>query len=142
MSFPSCLHNQEELRLAFASLQKGEERYAKLIEFWRSRAPYPKGFLTSKYLVKGWQSSTYLRSTIKDRRMHFFARSDALISAGLAALLLAIYQGEAPETVIKCSPTVLKELNFASYLSPSRANGLSSLYLRMQQDAVKAMQTI
>ncbi len=79
---------------------------------------------------------------MQDRQMHFVAQSDALISSGLAALLLAIYQKESPETVIKCSPTVLKELNFASYLSPSRANGLSSLYLRMQQDAVKAMQMV
>jgi len=142
MSFPSCLHNQKELQSIFAPFQTVEERYAKLIDFGRGLAAYPKEFLTSKYLVKGCQSSTYLRSTIKNRQMHFVAQSDALISAGLAALLLAIYQGEDPETVIKCSPTVLKELNFASYLSPSRANGLSSLYLRMQQDAIEAMRII
>ena len=142
MEWTSCLENQNRLRSLFCTLRTVEERYSKLIEFGRGLKDYPKEFLNEDYLVKGCQSSLYLRSTIEGKKMHFLAQSDALISAGLASLLIAIYEEESPETVIKCPPTVLKELNFASYLSPGRANGLSSLYLHMQQDAVKAMQTI
>ena len=142
MEWASCLENQNRLRSLFCTLRTVEERYSKLIEFGRSLKDYPKEFLNQEHLVKGCQSSLYLRSRVEGKKMHFLAQSDALISAGLASLLIAIYEGESPETVIKCPPTVLKELNFASYLSPGRANGLSSLYLHMQQDAIKAMQTI
>ena len=111
-----------------------------MIELGRSLKPYPKEDQTSDYLVKGCQSQLFLKATFKEGLIHFEAKSDALISAGLAALLLMIYDQQPPEAILKCPPTVLKELEITSYLSPSRANGLRSVYLRMQQEAVKALQ--
>ena len=139
MEFKSCLDNQEKLKEVFSSRHTPEEKYTKVIELGRSLYPFPKEDQIPKNLVKGCQSQLYLKSTFKEGLMHFEAASDALISAGLAALLLMIYDKQPPETVVKCPPTALKELEITSYLSPSRANGLRSLYLRMQQEAIKAL---
>ena len=140
MEFKSCLENQDKLKKIFSSRPTAEEKYTKVIELGRSLKPYPKEDQTSDYLVKGCQSQLFLKATFKEGLIHFEAKSDALISAGLAALLLMIYDQQPPEAILKCPPTVLKELEITSYLSPSRANGLRSVYLRMQQEAVKALQ--
>jgi len=139
MEFKSCLENQEKLKDVFSSRHTAEEKYTKVIELGRSLNSYPKEAKTPEHLVKGCQSQLYLKSAFKDGLMHFQAASDALISAGLAALLLMIYDGQPPEAILKCPPTVLNDLEITSYLSPSRANGLRSLYLRMQQEAIKAL---
>lgn len=139
MEFKSCLENQEKLKQIFSSRHTAEEKYTKVIELGRSLNSYPKEGQTPDHLVKGCQSQLYLKSSFKDGLMYFQAASDALISAGLAALLLMIYDGQPPEAILKCPPTVLKDLEITSYLSPNRANGLRSLYLRMQQEAIKAL---
>ena len=71
--------------------------------------------------------------------MRFRAESDALISAGLAVLLVRVYDGETPETMLKCPPTYLEELGIPGSLSPGRAVGLVSLHRRMQQEAVRLL---
>ncbi|CCB89399.1 SufE family protein [Simkania negevensis] len=139
MEFKSCFENQEKLKEIFSSRHTVEEKYTKVIELGRSLKPYPKEDQTPDRLVKGCQSQLYLKSTFNEGKMHFLATSDALISAGLAALLLMIYDGEPPEALLKCPPTALKHLEITSYLSPSRANGLRSLFLKMQQDAITAL---
>ena len=140
MEFKSCLDNQQNLKEIFSSRHTAEEKYTKVIELGRSLKPLPVEDQTPDRLVKGCQSQLFLKSTFSEGRMQFLAASDALISAGLAALLLMIYDGQPPEALLKCPPTVLKDLEITSYLSPSRANGLRSLFLKMQQDAIKILQ--
>ena len=71
--------------------------------------------------------------------MTFEAEADALISAGLAALLTQVYSGETPETILKCPPTYLDEIGISASLTPNRANGLYSIHLRMKQEALKLL---
>ena len=79
----------------------------------------------------------FLITSINGDKMRFQADSDALISAGLAHLLIMVYDNESPETVLKCPPSFLDNLKIPSSLSPSRANGLYSLHLRMKQEALQ-----
>lgn len=92
-------------------------------------------------LVIGCQSQMYLYGFMKEGNVHFSAYSDALISAGLAAIMLNIYSGQPPEVILLNEPVFLEEMGIISSLSPGRANGLASLYLKMKQVALKlAMQ--
>ena len=75
----------------------------------------------------------YLYTNSSEGKIVFQGSSDALISQGLAALLIRIYSGESPETILKCPPNFLEELGIPASLSPNRANGLYSLHLRMKQ---------
>ena len=85
----------------------------------------------------GCQSTTYLVSHLNDDKMSFYVWSEALISAGLAALLASVYNGESPEAVLKCPPDFLTDLGISASLTPNRANGLYNLHLRMKQDALR-----
>jgi cysteine desulfuration protein SufE len=138
-TFENCLRKQTAVKKLFDECITPEEKYQKIIELGRNLPPYPSLDKTPQHLVKGCQSLMYLRSYLKDSKVHFDVYSEALISAGLAALLLSVYQEEFPEVILKCPPLFLEEIGLYSALSPSRSNGLSSLFLSMKQEALKAL---
>ena len=137
MEFCSCQTKQEKLKELFLSLKTSEERYEKVIAMGRALPPFPKEEQTEENQVKGCQSILFLKITLHNGKMEILTSSDALISSGLAALLVAIYHDEPPEALLRCPPLFLKEIGILEALSPSRSNGLRSVYQKMQQDVVK-----
>lgn len=137
--YDQCLLKQKQMKNLFATCATVEEKYAKIIELGRTLTPLAKEFKTEQNLVRGCQSTMYLRSYLDQGAVYFEAESDALISAGLATLLLKVYSGETPEAILKCPPTYLDALGIGTSLTPSRANGLYSIHLRMKQDALKML---
>ncbi len=137
MSFETCRQKQEEVKKLFSGLISIEAKYEKIIEIGREQCRLNEKYKTDEYLVRGCQSRMYLVSHYVQGKVYFESESDAIISAGLSTLLIRVYNGEDPETILKCSPTYLEELNIPQTLTPGRANGLASIYLRMKQDALK-----
>ncbi len=129
----------EALRAAFLPLATPEARYHYLIELGRALPPYDPLLKTPDRLVPGCQSTLYLASHFDNQNLYFTAFSDALISAGLAALLLQIYSGLPPEVILRKPPTFLRDLPILTSLSPSRSNGLAHLHLRLKQEAIKTL---
>lgn len=135
--YESCLHKQQVVKDLFLSCQTEEAKYQKIIELGRQLPRLAEKDKIPTNIVKGCQSTMYLYSYLVEDKIIFEAESDALISAGLAAILLMVYSGETAETILKCPPTYLDELGIGASLTPSRANGLYSIHLRMKQDALK-----
>jgi cysteine desulfuration protein SufE len=125
------------IKKKFEGCATAEMRYAKLIELGRALPPLNPEFLKEENIVSGCQSIVYLGSYTEDGLMYFQAQSEALLSAGLAYLLVMAYSGHPAEAVLRCPPTFIEELQLASSLTPGRSNGLASMYLRMKQDAIK-----
>jgi cysteine desulfuration protein SufE len=138
----SCLEKQRRLKEQFSLCTSSQQKYEKIIEMGRQLPAYPIELKTSEYSVKGCQSTMYLATSLEGGKIQFQAYSEALISAGLAALLIAIYQDESPEVILTCPPSVLEELSIHGSLSPGRSNGLASLFQRMKQDALKFLVNI
>jgi cysteine desulfuration protein SufE len=137
--FLSCLEKQKKVEDLFINCHDLESKYQKIMELGKKQSKLPSSLKIEENLVRGCQSLMYLNSSLVDEKMRFQAESEALISAGLAALLVMVYDGEAPEVVLKCPPTYLDNLKIPSSLSPSRANGLYSLHLRMKQEALHSL---
>lgn len=135
--FTSCLEKQQKVKELFQSCKTEEAKYQKIIELGRQLPSLEEQYKIPANFVKGCQSKMYLRTYWIGDQLVFEADSDALISAGLAALLIQVYSGETPETILKCPPTYLDDLGISASLTPSRANGLYSIHLRMKQDALK-----
>lgn len=135
--FQSCLEKQEQVKALFSTTRSEEEKYQKIIELGRTLAHLKNEDKTAGNLVKGCQSAMYLKSWMDQGKVYFAGESDALISAGLAAILIQVYSGETPEVILKCPPDYLEQLGISVSLTPSRANGLYSIHLRMKQDALK-----
>lgn len=134
--YPTCMEKQARLLELFAHVKTEEAKYRIMMDLGRCLEPLQEEERTSANLVKGCQSRTYLVSRFVGNALFFKAESDALISAGLAALLVQAYSGESPEAILKCPPSFLETLQLNTLLTPSRANGLYSMHLRMKQDAL------
>ncbi|MBS0648779.1 MAG: SufE family protein [Verrucomicrobia bacterium] len=137
MNFESCLLKQETLKKTFGSCSTPEARYQKIIELGRQLPSFNPAARIPANLVPGCQSVMYLESNLQGDKLIFNADSDALISKGLAALLIAIYSDELAEVVALCPPTFIQEIGLQTALSPARSNGLASLYHKMRQEALK-----
>lgn len=134
-----CIKKHQEIKDLFLSCSSPSDKYLKIMELGKNQAPMSKELCIEENRVHGCQSIVFLHATYSDSKMEFSANSEALISAGLAELLIRAYSNESPETVLKCPPTFLEELGIPESLTPGRANGLYSMYLHMKQHALKAL---
>ncbi|MES2200599.1 MAG: SufE family protein [Chlamydiota bacterium] len=130
-----------DLLTLFSSCKTLESIYEKIITLGKT-LPKPAEKLleekTEDHVVKGCQSVVLIFSQIdSEGKMFYHIDSDALISSGLASLLLFMYQGESAEFILFCPPLFIGELKLNITLSPGRSNGLASMYSRMKQDALK-----
>lgn len=139
--YETCLDKQTAVKALFEDCKNDDAKYARIIDLGRKLPPLDEQYKIPPLIVKGCQSTVYLHSFKEGDKVVFQVCSDALISAGLAALLMQVYSGETPETILKCPPTYLEELGITNSLTPNRANGLYSMHLRMKQDALKLLMT-
>ena len=135
--FQTCLEKQKQIIDLFSLCATQEEKYQKIISLGRALPPLDPSFHTEQNIVQGCQSTLYLHSSLKNDLIYFEAATDALISKGLASLLIHVYSGEHPLSILKCPPSFLEQLDIYGSLSPGRSNGLLSMYRRMKQDALK-----
>lgn len=121
-----------EIYEIFDEFKTPDSIYKKIIELGRD-LPLPAPTLKDdKNLVSGCQSLMYLSAELSEGKLYFSAWSDALISAGLAMILLKAYNGMTPQELLAQPPSFLKELGLLSSLSPSRSNGVISLFNKMK----------
>lgn len=128
---------QRQVIELFASCPDKEAKYLKLIELGRQSGRLEMDEKIPENVVPGCQSVMYMHSWIEGGRVYFQAESEALISSGLAQVLIMVYSGLRPEAILKCPPKYLEELDISASLSPNRANGLYSIHLKMKQEALK-----
>ena len=88
-------------------------------------------------LIDGCQSRVWLKAEIDDKKMAFSADSDAIITKGIIALLINVYNGEKPETIVKEDLYFINRIGLQEHLSPTRANGLLEMVKRMKIEALK-----
>lgn len=137
--YASCLSKQNQIKDIFNKCPSQESKYQKIIELGKQQPRLDLQHKIPENIVKGCQSTVYIHTDSHENFLFFAAESDALISGGLAALLVHVYSGEHPETILKCPPSYLEELGIIGSLTPNRANGLLSIHLRMKQEALKAL---
>lgn len=125
------------IKESFSDCTSPAMKYQRIMQWGKKLPPFDAKWRTEGNLVSGCQSKLYLHTIEIKQRIYFSAESDALISAGLAALLIEAYNGETAEAILTSPPQFLDELDIPLSLTPGRANGLASLYLKMKQEALK-----
>ena len=114
-----------------------EDRYARIIKLGKDYDGLPEAEKIEDLLVKGCQSQVWIKADLTaDKTIQFRADSDALIVKGLVALLVELFSGEKPSTVLNYKPQFIEKLGLGNHLSPSRANGLNSMMKQMKFYAV------
>jgi cysteine desulfuration protein SufE len=92
---------------------------------------------TEDHLIKGCQSRVWL-SAIKneDGTFHFTADSDAIITKGIVALVVRLFEGEKGNDIVQAPMDFLKEIGLIENLSPTRSNGLAAMIKQIKTYAL------
>ncbi len=124
----------------FEFLDDWEDRYRHVIELGGQLPPLSDNERNAQTKVKGCVSQVWLvKDTATDGNLAFRADSDAHIVRGLAAILVRIYSGRAPQDILAIdAKTVLGQLGLAEHLSPQRSNGLFAMVDRIRREAAAA----
>ena len=131
---------QEEIIDEFSMFDDWMDRYEYLIELGKSLPIIDEQFKLDENLIKGCQSKVWLYSELEDDRVKFSADSDAILTKGIAALLLRVYSGQKPKDILTAETSFIDEVGLKEHLSPTRANGLVSMIKQIKMYAI-AQQT-
>lgn len=123
----------------FRCLDDWTERYQYLIELGRSLSPFPEAHRIEANRLHGCQARVWFTAEDRQGRLFFQATSDAVIVAGLIALLLKVYSGRTPEEIRAATPAFIEEIGLAQHLSANRKNGLFLMLARIQALAAAHM---
>tara|TARA_B110000305_G_scaffold68280_1_gene76664 strand:- start:722 stop:1135 length:414 start_codon:yes stop_codon:yes gene_type:complete len=113
------------------------EKYEMIIDLGKEIRSISESQRNDDQLIEGCQSRVWLRTEYKDSLMYFFADSDAIITKGIIGLLIKVFDGEKPETIVKEELFFIKRIGLQEHLSPTRANGLLGMVKRMKMEALK-----
>ncbi len=130
---------EAELVADLSMLEDWNDRYEYIIQLGRDLPDYPDALRTPDREVHGCQSQVWLDAQIEDGRMRFQADSNALITKGLVAMLVGLYDGRTAEEVRTGGLEFLRGVGLASHLTPSRVNGLQAIFKRIQAHAEQAV---
>ena len=65
---------------------------------------YPDTELSRENLVEGCQSELYLAHKFENEKIKFYIHSEAMISKGLASILVYVYSNESPKKIFTTPP--------------------------------------
>ncbi|MEI8046148.1 MAG: SufE family protein [Bacteroidota bacterium] len=103
------------------------DKYNYLIEMGRSVPLIDENQKTDANLIVGCQSRVWLSSEYKDGIIYFTADSDAVITKGIAYLLIRVFSGHTPTEIVEAETGFLDKIGLKEHLSPTRSNGLLSM---------------
>ena len=116
---------------------ESEDRYRLLIELGRSLEPMPDALKTEATKVRGCSASVWVYPTrAGDGGLHFLADSNAAITKGVVALVLAVVQDRAPADIAEMDvAAALAPFDLARELSSNRTQGIPNMIALVQGTA-------
>jgi len=113
-----------------------EGKYEHLIDLGKSLPTIDEKNRTEENIIKGCQSRVWMSSEKNNDKIYFTADSDAIITKGMVALMIRVFNGQAAKDIIEAKMEFVDKIGLKEHLSPTRANGLVSMINRMKMDAL------
>ena len=124
---------QEEIAEEFAMFGDWMEKYEYIISLGKELDPLDPADKVDDNLIKGCQSRVWLAAKRgADGQVVFTADSDAIITKGLAALMVRVLSDAPAADIATANLSFLDEIGLHSHLSPTRSNGLQSMVKQMK----------
>ena len=128
----SIKENQESIVEEFSVLDEWMDKYNYLIDLGRDIPLIDSAFRREENLIRGCQSRVWLDASLDGGRISFKADSDAIITKGIAALLIRVFNRHTPEEILDADLFFIESIGLREHLSPTRANGLVSMLKQMK----------
>ncbi len=106
-----------------------DDRYRLLIDLGRELEPMPDALKTDATLVRGCSASVWTAPLPReDGRLHFLADSNAAITKGIIALVLAAVQDRTASEILATDIAAeLEPFQLSAQLSSSRTQGIPNM---------------
>jgi cysteine desulfuration protein SufE len=120
-------------------LLDSEDRYRLLIDLGRKLEPMPDALKTEATRVRGCSASVWVYPTRLDNgRLHFLADSNAAITKGVVALVLATVQDRPPAEVAEADiASMLAPFDLKRELSSNRTQGIPNMIALVRETAAR-----
>lgn len=132
----TLIQAQQEVVDEFAMFSDWQDRYEHLIELGKDLPLIAPEHKTDDNLVRGCQSRVWLHAAPHNGLVQFTADSDAMITKGIVALLVRVFNGRTPQEILGASTEFIDKIGLRAHLSPNRANGLSAMIDQMKRYAL------
>ena len=121
------------------SFLEPDDRYRLLIDLGRALEPMPDPLKTEATLVRGCSASVWVYPMVReDGTLHFLADSNAAITKGIIALVLATVQDAAPAAILACDiEQALAPFDLRNQLSSNRTQGIPNMIALIRETAAR-----
>ena len=119
---------------------EGDERYRLLIELGRELEDMPEALKTDATLVRGCSAAVWVYPTESgdEGKLHFLADSNAAITKGIVALVIAAVQDRPADEVAKMDVTAaLEPFDLKNQLSSNRTQGVPNMIALVKEHAAR-----
>ena len=124
---------QEEIVEEFAMFGDWMEKYEYIMSLGKELGHLVPEDKVEDNHIKGCQSRVWLAAKkCDDGRVMFTADSDAIITKGLAALMVRVLSDASAADIASANLSFLDDIGLHSHLSPTRSNGLQSMVKQMK----------
>lgn len=122
----------KEVRETFASFTDEDGKWKYLLDLARSHKGMDASLKDEKFIIQGCASTMYLVPQFNGEKIHFEmdvegGTTNPLISRGLGALALKVYNDMSPAEILSVDPKFFQDIGLNVGLSPTRSNGFASL---------------
>jgi cysteine desulfuration protein SufE len=118
---------QDQIIREFSGFQDEFKKYEHIVKTGKCHQVGDANLRTEEHLIPGCQSNAWLKAQLQNGKLFFIADSEALITRGIIALLLRVFNNQTPEDIAAADLYFIDRIGLASNLSPSRANGLAAV---------------
>ena len=123
---------QEETIEEFAMFNDWMQKYDYLIELSKDIPLISEEYRLNENLIKGCQSKVWLHAREIDGKVIYTADSDAIITKGIAALLIRVLSEQKAKDILENEMYFIDAIGLKEHLSMTRSNGLVSMIKQMK----------
>ncbi len=126
----------DALREDYLALDEAEDRYRWLIDLGRALPAMPDALKTEATRVRGCSANVWVYPVEEGERLRFLADSDAHITKGIVALIVALVDGRrAAELRALDVEGALAPFELGRQLSANRTQGIPSMIALVRETA-------
>ena len=127
---------QQNLIEDFSFFEDWTQRYEYMIELSKGLEKMDEQMKNDQNIIKGCQSKVWLHAELNEGKIKFLADSEAIITRGIIAILLTIFNNRTPLEIIESDTNFIEKIGLKEHLSPNRANGLYSMIKQIKFYAI------
>ncbi len=132
---------QTEIIETFDMFDDWLEKYQYIIDLGKQLEPMDEELKVDTNILQGCQSQVWLVHNYENGVLNFQANSDAAIVSGLIHLVMTIYSGKNPQTIVDTEPDFIAKIGLSAHLSSTRSNGLNAMIEKIKSTAQTYIKT-